>query len=338
MSGQDKKALRLILPSDGNLHEPAREFLQACNLTVERPSARRYTGLIPSLNGATVLFQRTADVTSKVEEGNAELGITGLDRYLEYQRQGGNAIVLIEDLGFGHCELVVAAPSAWLDVTSMGDLADLALEFRQGGRQLRIATKYPRLVRRHLLERGINYFFLVMTTGTVEAAPAAGYADLIADLTASGETLRENRLRPLEDGTVLVSQACLIGNKTLLGGSSHTLKGVKAVLEIMEGYLQARSYYRLSANVRATSEEAVASRILERPELAGLQGPTVSRVYNVDGDGWYSVSLVVDRDRILEVVEHLRGVGATEISTSQVGYMYTERCSAYESLLSKLEA
>ena len=331
--GQDNMGLRLILPSDGNLHEPAREFLRACNLTVERASARSYTGLIPSLDGATVLFQRTADVTSNVEEGRAELGITGLDRYLEYRQEGGNAISLIEDLGFGHCALVVAVPGGWLDVTSMSDLADLALEFRQAGRQLRIATKFPRLVRRYLLGSGINYFSLVMTTGAVEAAPAAGYADLIADLTASGETLRENRLRPLEDGNVLVSQACLIGNRTLLG---RTLQRARTILEMMEGYLQAKSYYRLSANVRAPSAEAVASQILERPALAGLQGPTVSRVYNVDGEDWYAVSLVVDLDRVLEAVEHLRRVGATDISTSQVRYMFREHCTAYESLLSKL--
>lgn len=333
----NRNGIRFILPSDGILHESAIEFLRACNLAVQRPSARRYTGLIPSLDGATVLFQRTADVTSKVEEGSAELGITGLDRFLEYKREASDGVVLIEDLGFGHCELVVAAPNAWLDVTSIGDLADLALEFRQRGRQLRIATKYPRLVQRYILENGINYFTLVMASGTIEAAPAAGFADLVADLTASGETLRENRLRPLEDGTILVSQACLIGNQAIIGKSPHALRRVRAILEMVAGYLQARSHYRLSANIRAPSAEAIASKVLERPDLAGLQGPTVSKVYNVDGEGWYAVSLVVAQDKLLDVVDHLRKVGATEISTSQVGYMFKERCFAYESLLPKLE-
>ena len=117
------------------------------------------------------MFQRTADVTTKVEEGSADIGITGLDRFLESRREAGNGIVLVEDLSFGRCELVLAVPSAWLDVTSLSDLADVALEFRQRGRHLRIATKYPRLVQRFLLENGINYFTLVMASGTIELHP-----------------------------------------------------------------------------------------------------------------------------------------------------------------------
>ncbi len=334
----DRNGLQIALPSDGVLEKPSLEFFSACNLSVRRPSARGYTGLIPSLPGATVLFQRASEVTGKVEDGSAALGITGLDRYMEYRREDGDAIALIGDLGFGGCELVIASPSAWLDVTNMDDLADLALEFRQEGRQLRIATKYPRLVRRFLLDREINHFSLVMTSGAVEAAPGAGYADLVADISGTGTTLRENRLRPLDDGTVLVSQACIIGNRRLIGRSPRSLSGVKAVLELMEAYLQARWHYRVSANVRAESEEALASKILERPELAGLKGPTVSKVYNVDGEGWYSVSLLVSRDHLLEMMEHLRGVGATEVSTTQVGYMFKEVSSAYEQMLQKLEA
>jgi len=123
------------------------------------------------------LFQRSADVTTKVEEGSAELGITGLDRYLEYRGDERKVISLVDDLGYGRCDFVLAVPDAWLDVSSIDDLADLALEFRQEGKQLRIATKYPRLLRQYLFQRGINYFTLVAVSGALEAAPVAGYAD-----------------------------------------------------------------------------------------------------------------------------------------------------------------
>ena len=73
-------ALRLVLPSDGDLHEPTLNFMKDCGLAVRRPSARRYTAYIPAVPGIEVLFQRTADITQKVEEGSAEVGITGLDR------------------------------------------------------------------------------------------------------------------------------------------------------------------------------------------------------------------------------------------------------------------
>ena len=330
-------AVRLVLPSDGDLYEPSLAFLQGCGIPVDRPSARRYTARIPALPGVAVLLQRTADITQKVEEGSAELGITGLDRFLEYRSEGSAVVPLIEDLGFGRCELVLAVSDSWLDVVSIDDLADLAVEFRQEGRQLRIASKYPRLLKTYLYSRGINYFSLVQASGSLEAAPTAGYADLIADITASGATLRENRLKTLQDGTVLTSQACLIGNRTLLKDSSRGLEAARAMLETMEGHLRAGSYYRLTANVRGSSQEAVSASILTRPDLAGLQGPTISKVYNVQDDGWYAISLLVPRDKVLDAVDHLRSAGGIDIYTSPVSYLFKDKCHAYDRLLESLE-
>ena len=336
-NGLVEGALRLALPSDGDLYDPSLAFLKGCGASVDRPSARRYMARIPTLPGVTVLFQRTSDITQKVEEGSAELGITGLDRYLEYRHEASPVMPIIENLGFGNCELVLAVPDSWLDVGSVDDLADLALEFRQEGRQLRIATKYPRLLRRFLYSKGINYFSLVQASGSLEAAPAAGYADLIADITASGATLRENRLRTVEDGTFLVSQACLIGNRELLEMSPGCFRLARAMLEIMEGYLRAGSFYRITANVRASSPEEVSSNVLARPDLAGLQGPTISRVYNVEEEDWYSVSLLVPREKLLDAVDHLRVAGGIDISASQVSYLFKDRCQAYQRLLDSFQ-
>ena len=233
-----KVALRLVLPSDGALHEPTLSFMQACGLAVLRPSARRYTAHIPALPGMEVLFQRTADVTQRVEEGSAELGITGLDRYLEFRSDERRVVSLINDLGYGRCDLVLAVPESWLDITSVDDLADLALEFYQEGKQLRIATKYRRLLRRHLFDRDINLFTLVPVSGTVEAAPGAGYADLIADLRDTGSTLRENRLKTLEGGTILAAQACLIGSPPLLAEAGEGRHLARALMEMMEAHLR----------------------------------------------------------------------------------------------------
>ena len=327
-----KAILRLVLPSDGALHEESLAFLEASGLSVLRPSARRYTAWIPSLAQVEVLFQRTADITQKVEEGSAELGITGLDRYLEYRSDDSRAVTLIDDLDFGRCEFVLAVPDSWMDVTSMADLADLALEFRQSSKQLRIATKYPRLLRRYFFEKGINYFTLVPASGTLEAAPAAGYADLIADLTSTGTTLRENRLKTLEEGTVLVSQACLIGNPSLLAAAPECRDLARAIVELMEAHLRAEPFYRLTANVKGSSAEAVSATILARPQLAGLRGPTVARVYNVEEQDWHSVSLLVKKENLLEAVDHLRDCGGVDIAASQVSYLFDGHSKAYHKL------
>ena len=327
--------MRIALPSDGELYDSTIAFMRACGLTVSRPNSRRYTGTVPAIPGVEVLFQRAADVTQKVEEGSAELGVTGLDRVLEYRNDEARASVLIEDLEYGRCEFVMAVPDSWMDVTSLSDLADLALEFRQEGKQLRIATKYPRLLRGYLYERGINYFTLVPASGAMEAAPAAGYADLIADLTATGVTLRENQLKQLDEGTILASQACLIANPVLLSVSSEALALARSIVELMEGHLRAEPYYRLTANVRAVSAEEVSSTVLARPDLAGLRGPTVARVYNIEEQDWFNVSLLIKKGQLLEAVDHLRDCGAIDVAASQLSYLFDGHSEAYENLFGR---
>ncbi len=327
--------MRIALPSDGELYDSTIAFMRACGLTVSRPNSRRYTGTVPTIPGVEVLFQRTADVTQKVEEGSAELGVTGLDRVFEYRNDEARAAVLIEDLEYGRCEFVMAVPDSWMDVTSLSDLADLALEFRQEGKQLRIATKYPRLLRGYLYERGINYFTLIPASGAMEAAPAAGYADLIADLTASGATLRENQLKQLDEGTILASQACLIANPVLLSVSREALALARSIVELIEGHLRAEPYYRLTANVRAASAEEVSSTVLARPDLAGLRGPTVARVYNIEEQDWFNVSLLIKKGQLLEAVDHLRNCGAIDVAASQLSYLFDGHSEAYENLFGR---
>jgi len=330
--------LRLVIPSDGELGEPTMRFLASCGVKVNRPNSRRYTGSIPSLPGIDVLFQRTADITTKVEEGSAEMGITGLDRMMEYRHDDDAVIPVMEDLGFGGCDYVLAVPDSWLDVTSVDDLADLALEFHERGRQLRIATKYPRLLRRYLFERGINYFTLVPASGTLEAAPIAGYADLIADLSATGTTLRENRLKTLDGGTILTSQACLIANPSALASCPDDLELARSFTEMLEAHLRADPYYRITANVQGRTAEDVSAMILARPEIAGIQGPTVARVFSVEEEDWYAVSLLIRKNRLLDVVSHLRECGGVDIAAAQLSYLFKGESQAFAGFMDRVDA
>ena len=87
----------------------------------------------------------------------------------------------MQDLAFGKCELVLGVPDLWIDITSVNDLSDLATEFKNTGRELRIATKFPRLTEKFLYSNNIHHFTIVLSSGSLEAAPTMGYADLIAD-------------------------------------------------------------------------------------------------------------------------------------------------------------
>ena len=127
---------------------------------------------------------RPSDVPTYVEHGSADIGITGKDVLLE---QSTRKVYELLDLGFGRCEMVVAAPDR-------GDPIGDAL--RRLGR-VRIATKYPRVAAEHFAETG-RQAEIVEVKGSVELAPLTGLVDGIVDLTASGKTLEENNLKVVE--------------------------------------------------------------------------------------------------------------------------------------------
>src|SRR5205823_2988685 len=127
--------LRIAVPSKGELEEPTLAFLRACGLSVHRPNSRQYTAEIPGLDHSVVVFQRAADIPAKVEEGSVDLGITGLDIVSEGLREVSRVGVLMEDLDYGGCKLVVAVPDTWIDVASMADLVEVAEEMRSRGQE-----------------------------------------------------------------------------------------------------------------------------------------------------------------------------------------------------------
>jgi ATP phosphoribosyltransferase len=329
--------LRFAIPSKGNLYDGALQFLESSGLKVSRPNPRRYTAGIRALPGVEVLLHRPADVVEKVAEGEIDIGITGLDLVEELRGDREDPLVLYDDLGFGRCELVIAVPETWIDVSSWRDLADLSVELHNEGRSLRIATKYPALVRRFCMANGINYFQLVDSRGATEAAPGLGYADIIADITETGSTLRDNQLK-IVGAALLVSQACLIGNRASLRTSPEHLATVRHILELCEAQRRARLYMQVVGNVPGGSAEDVGQRVATRPELAGLQGPTVAPVWSRVGEpsGWYMVTIVVPQDRLIPVVDHLRSLGGNGIAVVPARYVFEARSEAFERLLAEL--
>ena len=329
----------MALPSKG-MEEETLSFLGACGLAVDRSNPRQYRARIKSLPDVEVTFQRAGDIFSKVDEGSVDLGITGYDVVAEYRREDDPVHVLLPRLGYGRCSLVLAAPEAWIDVTSIHDLSEVAANTRAEGRQLCVATKYPNLTRQFLYDHGVNYFSLTESSGALEAAPTLGYADVIADITSSGVTLRENRLKTVAGGTILESEACLIGNRVTLAADSGKLECTRLVLEAMEASLRARPFLSLTANVQGGTPEAVARRVIAHGDL-GLQGPTIARVHpkSVDDDNdWYAVTVIVPRDRLQDAVDSLRRAGAADITAIQVAYVFENKAWSYEALLRAIQS
>lgn len=243
--------LRLTIPSSGALFEGSQNILTRSGLEIQRASARKYIATIPSLPGVQVLFQRQSDIPIQIDQETTDLGIVGKDRFFETRLEEGHSTAIIDNLEFGNANLVIAVPDFWLDVVSTKDLADLSLEFRAKGRNMRIATKYKRLVKRFLNEKGLNYFSIVNVSGGLEAAPVMGYADLIADISASGATLKANNLRPLNDGIVLTSNAILVANKKLLAVEKPKLEITKMIIKYVQSYLISRQNV---TDIKSTSQ------------------------------------------------------------------------------------
>lgn len=320
--------LRLAIPSDGALHEPTLQFLKSCGLGVLRSNQRRYTAEIPSLPGVGVHFQRGADIGLEVEKGAADLGVLGYDRYLETLRGDGDSRVLVESLDFGHSRLVLGVPDFWIDVESVTDLAELSMEFREGGRDLQVATKYPRSVERFLLENGVNYFSLVPSSGTLEVAPTMGHADIIADISSTGTTLRENRLKTIHGGVVLESKACLVANREQVLSSDEALRIATAFLERIEARLEAQGHYSVTANLRGETADEVAAQVLGHADISGFLGPTISKVYTREGEDWFAVTVIVERARMIAAVECFRDIGGSSLTVSQPDYVFRSRSEA----------
>ncbi len=208
--------LTLAVPSKGRLEELTRKLFAANKLAIARPGgARSYAGSIRTQPQVTVRFYPANEIARELIRGTIDIGVTGADLIHEAAESGPNDVIFAKALGFGEADVVVAVPDAWIDVTHMVDLADVASDFRaRHGRWLRVATKYVNLTRQQFARWGIAEYRIVESAGATEAAPASGSADLIVDITSSGETLTANSLRILEDGLILHSQAHLLISRT----------------------------------------------------------------------------------------------------------------------------
>lgn len=332
----------LALPSKGAIAEPTASFLQECGLRVEKPNPRQYTGSVPALPQVDVLFQRVIDVVYKVTDGTAQLGVTGLDVVREYAHN--DLVVIHDDLRYGYCKLLVAVPEAWVDVENMVDLAEVALDFREFKRRnLRVATTYPNQTRQFLHANGIHHFSLVNAEGAIEAAPTIGYADIIVDLVQTGTTLRENHLKPLPDGVIVESQACLVGNRQALLHNPAVLDTVRVMLEQIDASIQGRGYSQVTVNIRGENAEEIARKVAANPQTRGLQGPTIAPIYGTDnnnndnGAHWFTITIIVPNRALLESIQLLRQLGGMQSTVVPVRYVFLEQSPTYARLRETLK-
>lgn len=186
--------------SKGRIFDETAPLLRAAGIRpLEDPETSRKLLIATDRPDVKIIIVRAADVPTYVQFGAADLGVAGKDVLLEH---GGEGLYQPLDLGIACCRMMVAVP----------DHFDYESAVRQGAR-LKVATKYLKCAREHFAAKGVHVD-LIKLYGSMELAPLAGLADAIVDLVSSGNTLKANRLRPVEEiapisARLVINQAAL---------------------------------------------------------------------------------------------------------------------------------
>jgi ATP phosphoribosyltransferase len=325
MSPGAPSPLVLAIPSKGRLQENAAAFFARAGLEIsQNRGAREYRGSLAGMENVEIAFLSAADIVAELAAGNVHLGVTGEDLIRETIVDADSKVALLAPLGFGHANVAVAVPRAWIDVRTMADLEDVAAAFRaRRGERMRVATKYVQLTRRFFAERHVTDYRLVESLGATEGAPAAGKAELIVDITTTGATLAANALKVLDDGIILRSQANLVASLKARWGA------------------QTRELARIILSRIAAEEEARTTRevstVLSRFEaslLAQVKESFSARLRFHASDG--RLTLNCPKDKAASLADWLIAQGAAHVCVAAQDYVFLAQNPLFEKLVQRL--
>jgi ATP phosphoribosyltransferase len=207
-------SLRLGVPSKGRLMDKTFAWFADRGIEMRRTGTEREYAAEVAGADLTLMLLSAGEIPRELAAGRIHLGVTGSDLVRERIPAWDQAVEVIAPMGFGHADLIIAVPKFWVDVSTLDDLDAVAAAFRaRHGFRFRIATKYHRLVREFLQDAGVADYQLVDSQGATEGTVAHGTAEAIADITSTGETLRANHLKILDDALVHPSQATLFRSR-----------------------------------------------------------------------------------------------------------------------------
>lgn len=280
-----KGRLRIAVQKSGRLSERSLDLVRDAGLRVVKGT----NDLLYRVENYPIdlLRVRDDDIPTFVADGVCDLGIVG-ENVLEEGRNGGPVAEVVMPLGFGRCTLRIATP-AGLDYAGPATLDGL-----------RIATSYPRVLRRWLDAEGVAADIVTMR-GAVEVAPRLKLANAVCDLVSTGATLEANGLTPRD--TVLDTQAVLIRSPAPPEEALRDL--LDSVIERIAGVVasQGAKYVMLNAP-RAALDRITAI-------LPGAGSPTVMPLSGRDDA--VAVHAVCQEAVFWETLEKLKAAGASAI-------------------------
>ena len=225
-----KNIINIGIPSKGRLRKDVLNIFKnkRLNLISER-GKRDLIGSIKNIKNVKILYLHAREIVERLGDASLDIGFSGYDLLRESEINTQKKINVVKKYEFGKANLVVAIPDPWIDVQTVADLEEIAFEFRdRKKKRLRVATKYPNLTREFLFSKGVTQFQTVESLGATEAYPFTGSANLITDISSTGETIKSNNLRILKDGQILKSQACIFVSKKNLKKN-----GIKKLVKLL---------------------------------------------------------------------------------------------------------
>jgi len=277
--------LRIAVQKSGRLADRSLDLVRDAGLRVVKGA----NDLLYKVENYPIdlLRVRDDDIPTFVADGVCDLGIVG-ENVLEEGKNGGANAAVVMPLGFGKCTLKLACPPM-LDYAGPGSL--------QG---LRIATSYPRILRRYLDDQGIGADIVVMR-GAVEVAPRLKLASAICDLVSTGATLEANGL--VAKDTVFESQAVLIRSPVAPEPGLQPL--LESIIERMSGVVSSQGAKYVMLNAPRSALDAITAI------LPGAGAPTVMPL--MGRDDAVAVHAVCQEAVFWETLEKLKAAGASAI-------------------------
>lgn len=275
--------IKIAVPNKGRLHEPTIKLLDRSGINITNLGDRKLFAntLDPEIQ---ILFIRANDIPQFVNNGVADLGITGKDMVFEYN----DDVELLLDLDYGKARLIVASPEN-SPIRSVSDVKD----------GTKVATEFPNLTKKFFEENG-KHIKIVKVSGATEIAPQIGVADMIVDLTDSGTTLKVNKLIIIEE--ILASSVHLIANKDSLKNKGKKIQEIQTALLSV---LKAGKKKLIMMNVPKEAIDGI------RKVMPGMAGPTISEV--ASDIPMLAVNVVVNERDVHSLINNAKNLGARDI-------------------------
>ena len=283
----DRTRLHIALQKSGRLSDASHDLLRDAGFRIQS-GKNSLTARVENFP-AELMFVRDDDIPTFVSDGVCEFGIVGQNVLEEFSAELAEpGYEMLAELGFGRCSLKIAGPEA----AHYEGLQSLAGE--------RIATSYPRLIRRFLDRNGIDGKIVTMN-GAVELAPRLQIASFICDLVSTGATLEANGLKPFE--TVLDSQAVLIRTRKPLDGARARI--ADQLLTRVDGVLATKESKYIMMNAPSEALKEITAI------LPGVEAPTIVPLHGRPGH--FAVHAVCQESVFWETLQKLKSAGASAI-------------------------